>query len=297
MIRLLRRQKSLSPQERQAVLIDRLRQERDWSPIIRDLFSGRYGPDALDSNIWIWDYEDIFAKAYKAVAELPESRNRLQDAVLTLLQARKQWYRLAAQDLARQFSIVDAKQRLLETFQTLTLRSFDVKGPSVFKDASATELTNLVRAIEGLGGAKDIESILTRWLEMFTAVAPTFKQWGKLPRRKKNELRDIRELAVASLQILGRLDPMLMVTYLKRLMEFGRDLHQGCCRFGGESRLDSEGCFWVLRALTGILDKMDHVGAKKFLSKNLDDLPDPELDMVLSSLKAADDNDNTLKQL
>ena len=69
-----KRQSILGPKEREAAVAQRLQKEKNWVPAIQDLFSGKYGPQALDSNIWIWDYEDMFERAYQTVAsEIPSN--------------------------------------------------------------------------------------------------------------------------------------------------------------------------------------------------------------------------------
>lgn len=277
----------MSPEKRRSVLVDQLRNESDWMPVIKDLFSGKYGPKAVDTNVGIWDYETIFQEAYRAVAELPESQRRLQDAVLNLLTSKRQWYRLAAQDLAKLFAIHTAEPLLLQGFLSVALRAFNAKGPSMFAEVSATELTNIARVLATLGRISEIEPVLKQWLDMFVRCSPAFQQWGSLPRRKKDELLDTRELAIASLQILGRKDPTLMTMYFKRIAELGREIHQGCCRFGGEFRLERGECFWVQRSLAGLVDKLGHTGARELLVRNLEGFPQAQIEMVLESLKGA----------
>ena len=300
MISLFRKQKpTLSPEEREAAITQRLQKEKDWVPVIQDLFSGKYGPQALDSNIWIWDYEDILERAYQPIASLPESRSRLQGVILTLLDARKEWYRLGAQDLAHRFAISEATPRLIERLRSISLRSFQAKGPSMFANISKTELSNIAQAIEGLDGAQTIEPVLRQWLDSFLRDAgPGFQQWNGLRRRKKDELHDYRELAITSLQILSRRDPKVGMQRLRDLCELGSMIHQWCCRLGGEQdRKDVVACKWVERAFYGgFLDKLSNEETRELAKKYLGGLPSETMEMIHVSLEAAYRNKRILEK-
>lgn len=300
MISLFRKQQPiLSPAERETAIAQRLEKEKDWVPVTQDLFSGKYGPQALDSNIWIWDYEDIFERAYQTIASLPESRTRLRDAIVSLLDARKEWYRLAAQDLAKRFTISEATPRLIERLRSTSLRSFQAKGLSIFANASQTELSNIAQTIEGLNSAQAIEPILRQWLDSFHRDAePAFRQWKNLRRRKKHELYDYRELATTSLQILSRLDPNVGMQRLQDLCELGSPIHQWCCRLGGEqTRKDVVACKWVERAFYGgFLDKLGYEETRELVNKYLAGLPSEKMEMIHASLEAAHRNKHILEK-
>ena len=294
MISLFRKRKPiLGPEEREAVIAQRLQKEKDWVPVIQDLFSGKYGPQALDSNIWIWDYEDIFERAYQAIASLPGSRTRLREAILSLLDARKEWYRLAAQDLAKRFAISEATPRLIERLHSTSFRSFWAKGPSMFANVSETELSNIAQAIEGLDGAQAIEPVLRQWLDSFLRDAePAFQQWNCIRRRKKDELYDYRDLATTSLQILSHRDPNGGMQRLRDLCELGSLVHQWCCRLGGEqARKDVVACKWVQRAFYGgFLDRLSYEKVKELANKYLEGLPSEKMEMIHASHESAHRN-------
>lgn len=290
---------TLGPEERHAAIVQRLRHEEDWTVVIQDLFSGKYEPAVVDTNIWIWDYEGIFEKSYEAVSDLPASRQKLQNAVLTLLGARKEWYRLAAQDLAKHFAIAEAKPKLLETLLAETLSPFNVKGRTMFRKISATELSNLAEAIEGLEGTQRIEPVLKHWLDSFLRdVEPAFQQWNGLRRRKKEELYNYRELATTSLQILSRKDPNFGMQRLRDLCELGTSIHQWCCRLGGEqARKDVVACKWVERAFYGgFLDKLSYEETRELANKYLEGLPSEKTEMIHASLESAHRNKHILEK-
>jgi len=294
-----KRKAALSSEERHAVIVERLRNEEDWIPVIQDLFSGKYEPDVVDTNIWIWDYEGIFEKAYRAVSPLPESRQRLRNAVLVLLDAGKEWYRLAAQDFAKQFAISEAKPRLLELINSKSVRPFQANGSSMFANTSETELSNIAVAIEGLNGAQAIEPILRQWLDSFLKdAAPAFQQWNGLRRRKKDELHNYRELATTSLQILSRRDPNFGMQRLRDLCELGSPIHQWCCRLGGEqARKDVVACKWVERAFYGgFLDKLNYEETQELANKYFEGLPSEKMEMIHASLGAAHRNKQILEK-
>ena len=292
-----KRKAALSPEERHAVIVERLKNEEDWTSVIQDLFSGKYEPDVVDTNIWISDYEGIFEKAYGAVSSLPESRRKLRDAVLALLGASKEWYRLAAQDLAKQLAISEAKPRLLELLHSKSLRPFQASGSSMFSNTSETELSNLAMAIEGLNGAQAIEPILKQWLDLFLRDAGlAFQQWATLRRRKKDESVSFRDLAVTSLQLLSRLDPNVGMQRLREVCGIGSSIHQWCCRLGREqTRNDVIACKWVERVFFGgFLDRLSYEGTRQLAKHYLEGLPDEQLEMIQASLEVAHHNKQAL---
>ncbi len=292
-----RRKAALSPEERHAVIVNRLRNEDDWIPVIQDLFSGKYEPDVVDTNIWIWDYEGIFEKAYAAVSSLPESRQRLRHAVLSLLGARKEWYRLAAQDLAKIFAISEATPRLVDILRSKVIRTFQVSGPSMFLSASETEVSNIARAIEGLGATQSIEPILNQWLDMFVRDAgPAFQRWTTLGRRKKDELVSFRDLAVTSLQLLSRMNANVGMQRLREVCGLGSAIHRWCCRLGGEeSRKEVIACKWVEQIFFGgLLDKLSYDSLQDLVKQYIEGLPHEQLEMIYASLDGAHRNKHAL---
>ena len=278
---------AFSPEQRQAIVINRLRHEDDWAPVVTDILSGKYGPHALDSSILMWDFQAVFQEAYQQVMDIPDHRKRLTASVIKLLDSRKDWDRLTAQDFVGRFAIHELAPRLLAQLRACHLRAFQLRGPSIFNTCKVNDLTTIVRALHALELLRDIESTLRDWFELFLAVVPSaFEQWNRLGRRKQDEVYAIRELAIASLQLLADESPELAAASVRRICELGKVLHPGCCRLGDPSLGGEWGCWWMQRFLAGLVKKLGYQAANDLMVKHLEGLPPEQINMVLASLRA-----------